>query len=58
MKITLTAKIVADISNDPKFDEPTIKHLSELIETKLVTYELVWLSFDNEPTLIIKESGK
>jgi hypothetical protein len=56
MKITLKVKVVADISNAPKSDEPTLEHLAELIEDKLVIYELVWRSFDNEPTLVIRES--
>lgn len=56
MKITLTAKVVADISNDPNFDEPTLRWLSKLIEDGKVTYEMVWCTFDNNPTILIKET--
>jgi len=59
MKITVHAKIVADISNDPDLspiNEPTLDWLMKLINTGKCIYEMV-PSWDSsaEPTIIITE---
>lgn len=65
MKITFKAKIVADVSNDPryeliptdhKYQEPTLDWVGKLLVKGSCDIELV-PSFDSsaEPTLIITE---
>lgn len=61
MKMTFTAKIVADISNDPMFGinpEPSYKHLQDLLVQGKCSFEMI-MPWDNsgEPTLVVTEQS-